>query len=132
QQIRDAFTNLQPDERLLLFCHDPTALPFLWREEIVRKKISQVEQTILGHLHTNLVLRTGHIIAGFPTIKFLGKGAQKISAALGQARQWRPFHVRLCPALTGIQMLKDGGFLTADLAADASRPAKFELHPIKW
>ena len=132
QQIRAAFTALQPDHRLLLFCHDPTALPFLWREEIVREKIPQVEQTVVGHLHTNLVLRTGQVIAGFPTIRFLGKGAQKISAALGQARQWRPFHVRLCPALTGIQMLKDGGFLTADLAGDASRPAKFELHPIKW
>jgi len=132
QNIRAAFASLQPDQRLLLFCHDPTALPFLLREEIVREKISQVEQTIIGHLHTNLVLRTGQVIAGFPTIKFLGKGAQKISAALGQARQWRPFHLRLCPSLTGIQMLKDGGFLTADLAGDASRPAKFELHRIKW
>lgn len=132
EKIRDAFANLKPDERVLLFCHDPTALPFLGREPAIRKKISQVEQTVIGHLHSNLVLRGSRVLSGLPTISFLGKGVGRISAALGEARLWKPFHVRLCPSLTGTQLLKDGGFLTAELDADASRPARFEFHPIKW
>src|SRR6185437_2498595 len=68
EKIRDAFADLKAGERVILFCHDPSALPYLWREETVRQKISQLERTIIGHLHTNLVLRAGRVLAGFPTI----------------------------------------------------------------
>lgn len=132
EQIRDAFAGLKSGERVILFCHDPTALPYLWREEIVREKISQLEETIIGHLHTNLVLRTGRVLAGLPTISFLGNGARRISTALGQAKLWKPFRVRLCPAPMGIQLLKDGGWLSAELDADAANAARFEFHPLKW
>lgn len=132
ENIRAAFAGLRPDERVILFCHDPSAIPFLWREASVREKISQLEQTVVGHLHTNLVLRTGQALSGFPTITFLGKGARKISGALGEAKLWRPFRVRLCPALTGIQLLKDGGWLSAELDANAETPARFKFHRIKW
>jgi hypothetical protein len=53
-----------------------------------------------------------------------------MSTALGEARHWKPFRVRLCPSLSGIELLKDGGFLTAELDADARQPAKFHLHRI--
>jgi predicted MPP superfamily phosphohydrolase len=132
EKIRDAFAGLKPQERVILFCHDPSALPYLWREETVREKLSQLEQTIIGHLHTNLVLRTGRVLAGFPTISFLGKGVRRISAALGEAKLWKPFRVRLCPAPMGIQLLKDGGWLFAELDADAAAPARFEFHRLKW
>lgn len=132
QQIADAFRGLKPDERVLLFCHDPTALPFLGREPFICEKFSQIEQTIIGHLHSHLVMRGSRILSGFPTISFLGKGVRKISHGLGEARLWKPLHVRLCPSLTGIQLLKDGGFLTAELEADAKRPVRFELHRIRW
>ena len=130
--IRAAFAGLKSDERVILFCHDPSALPFLWREATVRERISQVEQTIIGHLHTKLVFRMGRALSGFPTISFLGNGARKISGALNEAKLWKPFHVRLCPALTGIQLLKDGGWLSAELDAEAKTPARFEFHRIKW
>ena len=32
-EITAVFAALRPDQKMLLFCHDPTALPFLWREE---------------------------------------------------------------------------------------------------
>ena len=31
-RIREALTALKPKQRVVLFCHDPSALPFLWRE----------------------------------------------------------------------------------------------------
>jgi hypothetical protein len=114
----------------LLFCHDPTALPFLWRDETVRPKLSQVEQTIIGHLHSNLIFWKSRWLAGMPTIPFLGHTTKRLSTALREARYWRPFNVRLCPSLAGVELLKDGGFYTAELDSDARQPARFQLHRI--
>ena len=129
-EIRRAFDALQPGQRVLLFCHDPTALPFLWREESVRAKLPQVEQTTIGHLHSNLVLWKGRLLAGMPPIRFLGHTVERLSTALSQARYWRPFHVRLCPALGGIEILKDGGYCTLEIDPEARQPARFRFHPI--
>ena len=129
-EIRRAFDALQPGQRVLLFCHDPTALPFLWREESVRAKLPQIEQTIIGHLHSNLVLWKSRLLAGMPPIRFLGHTVRRLSTALSEARYWRPFHVRLCPALAGIELLKDGGYCTLELDPEARHPARFRFHPL--
>ena len=130
EQIRGAFAALQPGQRVLLFCHDPTALPYLWREEAVRDRLGQLEQTIIGHLHTDLVLWKSRMLAGMPPIRFLGHAIRKMSGALNEARHWRPFRVRLCPALAGIQLLNDGGWYELELDGEARQPAHFKFHPI--
>jgi hypothetical protein len=131
EEIRSAFSALAPSQRVLVFCHDPTALPFLAREAVVQHRLPQVEQTIIGHLHSNLVLWQSRAAAGMPVIGFMGPSARRMSAALREARQWRQFRVRLCPSLAGIELLKDGGFLTAELAPDAERPAQFRFHRLR-
>ncbi len=128
--IRAAFNSLKSHQRVLLFCHDPTALPFLAREESVRCKLPQIEQTIIGHLHSRLILWKTRLLAGMPVIHFLGHTAKRMSTALNDARLWRPFHVRLCPSLAGIELLKDGGYLTAELDPEARQPARFRLHSL--
>ena len=130
-EIRAAFAALAPDQRVLLFCHDPSALPFLAEEETVRAKLPQIEQTIIGHLHSNLYLWKSRLLAGMPVIKCLGPTGKKLSSALNQARRWRPFNVRSCPSLAGIELLKDGGFFTVELDADAQSPARFQFHRLK-
>ncbi len=130
-RIRSAFSSLESGQRVLLFCHDPTALPFLWREEAVRRRLPQIEQTIVGHLHSNLILWKARMLAGMPSIRFLGHSVKRMSMALREARYWKPFRVRLCPALAGIELLKDGGFLTAELDADAHGPARFQFHRLE-
>jgi hypothetical protein len=127
-EIRAALQNLPADRRLLLFCHDPTALPSLAQEPAVRARFAQLEHTIIGHLHTRLVLWKSQLLRGMPEIKFLGHTVQKLSRALSEARAWQPFKVRLCPALAGIELLKDGGYLTVELPETA--PAKIELRRI--
>ena len=127
-EIRCAFAALRPSQRVLLFCHDPTALPFLCREETIRARLPQIEQTVIGHLHSNLVMWKSRLLAGMPPIRFLGHTVKRLSTALSEARQWRPFHVRLCPALAGIELLKDGGYLTAQLDPEARQPARFQFH----
>lgn len=120
--IATEFARLSPNQRVLLFCHDPTALPFLWREEAVRKRISQVEHTFIGHLHSNLILWQSRLLAGMPTINFLGPTARRLSLALGEARHWRHFKVRLCPAIAGLELLKDGGFLWLEIDPEGVEP----------
>ena len=129
-KIRAAFEAVQTGQRILLFCHDPTALPFLLREEAVRAKLPQIEQTTVGHLHTNLILWKSRLLAGMPRIRCFGRAIHRFSSALNEARCWRQFHVRLCPALAGIELLKDGGYCTLELDLDAGRPARFLFHPI--
>ena len=129
-EIRQTFDELRPDRRVLLFCHDPTALPFLWRESAVREKLSQIEQTLIGHLHTGLIFWQSRLLAGIPPIHFLGHSLKRYSTALNEARHWRQFNVRLCPSLSGIELLKDGGFYTASLDLTAERPAQFQFHPL--
>ena len=128
--LRSAFAGLDPSQRALLFCHDPTALPFLWREPEIQAKLPQLEQTIIGHLHSKLVLWKSRWLAGMPQLKFLGHTAKRLSAALSEARHWRPFHVRLCPALAGIELLKDGGYLTAELDPEGRALPAFQFHAL--
>jgi hypothetical protein len=116
---------------VLLFCHDPTALPFLGEEEAVRRRLPQIEATIIGHLHTNLVLWKARLLASLPPIRFLGHTTEKMTTALSRAKQWRPFKVKLCPALGGIQLLNDGGYFTVSLDPGARRPAEFTFHPVQ-
>jgi hypothetical protein len=129
-EIRAAFDALKPEQRVLLFCHDPTALPFLWREESVRRRLPQIEQTVIGHLHSRLILWKSRLLAGIPPVRFLGNSVRKFTSALHEARHWRPFRVRLCPALSGIQLLNDGGYYTVEIDPAAKRPAEFMFHPL--
>jgi hypothetical protein len=129
-EIRTVFEALKPSQRVILFCHDPTALPFLGQEECIQRRLPQIEQTVIGHLHTGLILLKCQALAGMPVIKALGPAFHKMSAALNQAKAWRPFKPRLCPALAGIELLNDGGYLTVELDPAAKRPAAFTFHPL--
>ena len=111
-EISEAFAALRPEQRVLLFCHAPSALPFLWRQEKVRVKIGQVERTVIGHLHTNLVF--------------------ELSRALRQARHWAPFKPLLCPSPAGSQLLKDGGYFTVKIDDTGTSPTIFKFHPLGW
>jgi Calcineurin-like phosphoesterase len=129
-EIRGAFDALSANQRLILFCHDPTALPFLWREDFVRRRLQQIEQTVIGHLHSRLVLRQSRMLSGIPPIRFLGHNVHRMSSALHEAHYWRPFHVRLCPALSGIELLNDGGYYMMQIDPTANRPVRFTFHPL--
>jgi hypothetical protein len=130
-QIRAEFASLQPHQRVVLFCHDPTAIPFLWQEAVVRQRVDRVALTVIGHLHTPLILWKSRLLAGMPVIRFLGNSVRRMSAALREAHHWRTFHVTLCPSLTGCQLLKDGGSGLLRLAADGSF-CRWEVRHLPW
>jgi hypothetical protein len=97
----------------------------------VRAKIPQIEQTIIGHLHSSLYLRASQILSGVPVMSFFGHSIRRMSVAVNQARHWKPFRVRLCPSLAGIELLNDGGYYTAEVDEEAKSPAKFLFHPLR-
>ncbi|HMD53819.1 MAG TPA: hypothetical protein VKJ65_04635, partial [Phycisphaerae bacterium] len=70
------------------------------------------------------------LLSGIPPVRFLGQSVCKITSALHQAHEWRPFKVRLCPALAGIELLNDGGYYTVALDPSARQPAVFTFHPL--
>jgi len=129
-EVCAAFHELQPEQRVLLFCHDPTALSFLWHDETIRSKVPQIERTIIGHLHSKLIWWKSWLLAGMPRVAFLGHTAKRLTSALREARLWRHFHVRLCPALAGIQLLNDGGFLTIEIDPELRRLAHIQFHAL--
>jgi hypothetical protein len=101
-------------------------------QDEVREKLPQIERTIIGHLHSNLIFFKSRFLRGMPVINFLGHTPRRISAALRQARHWKPFNVLLCPSTAGIQLLKDGGYLTAELDLTGQAPARFHCHRLPW
>lgn len=117
--------------RILLFCHDPTALPFLMRLPGVREALPRVAATVIGHLHTPLVLGVGRMLAGMPRVTGAGHTVRRISTALNEARCWKAFRVVLCPSPPGIQLLKDGGYLTTDWPPTRDT-VEFRRHRLKW
>lgn len=131
QEISHAFATLGAEERLLLFCHDPTALPFLAREPAVASRLTQVALTVVGHLHSPLYLKAGRLLSGMPAIRFLGTAIRRMSTALREAREWRAFNVQLCPALMGIELLKDGGYLVVRIDPQDTAPLEVECHPLR-
>jgi hypothetical protein len=130
--IEAVFNALREDDRVLLFCHDPTALPFLWELAGVRKHIHQVERTIIGHLHSPIILNKSRILSGLPRITFMGQAIRRMSSALSKARDWKHFKVLLCPSLAGLQITKHGGFYEMRIEPDGNGAAKFHFHAIKW
>lgn len=125
--IREAFQGLYASQRVVLFCHDPTALPFLWRDEAIRSKVEQVEITVIGHLHSSLFLWKSRLLSGMPAITVLGNSVRRMSLALHDARIWRYFRVQLCPALAGIELLKDGGYVRLQLDPQGVHPLQFAV-----
>ncbi|NBV25674.1 MAG: hypothetical protein EBS05_27700, partial [Proteobacteria bacterium] len=93
--VRAAFAGLRPDQRVLLFCHDPTALPFLAELPEVQARLAQIEATVIGHLHSELILRKSRLLAGLPPIRWCGVSVARMSTALNRAKVWKSFNLRL-------------------------------------
>ncbi|MDA1273118.1 MAG: metallophosphoesterase [Verrucomicrobia bacterium] len=131
-EVRDVFSRLRPRQRVLLFCHDPSALPFMWRDPVVRSRLEQISATLIGHLHSPFLLKSSRRLCGMPEVHFLGNAVRRMSSALKEARLWEVFKIRLCPALAGIELLKDGGYFNLELDREGLERPRFVFHPLPW
>jgi len=131
-EIEKVFSAVTANDRVILFCHDPTALPFLAKIPAVQSRSVQIERTIIGHLHSPLILRQSQILSGIPKIGFCGPTVLRNTSALSQAKSWRAFNILLCPSLPGLQLTKHGGFYEMTLDPSGEDRAEFKLHSIRW
>jgi hypothetical protein len=131
EAVSTAFNALRADDKVLLFCHDPTALPYLGELPAVRNRIAQIERTIIGHLHSDLILKQGRLMSCCPRIAFCGPTVRRISSALSRARDWKQFNVVLCPSLSGLELTRSGGYYTAEIDPEARHPIRLQLHKIR-
>jgi hypothetical protein len=121
QQIASAFAALSSEQRVVLFCHDPSALPFLMEIPEVASRLDRIERTIVGHLHSRVVFSTCRLLAGVPPVKSLGTTLRRWTTALHRVAAWRPFKPMLCPSLAGIELVGRGGWLELKLNPDSGR-----------
>jgi hypothetical protein len=123
ETLRDSMESIGRNQRIIFFLHDPTAIPYLAGIPWVRARLHQVDATIIGHLHSPLILQMSRLLAGMPKIQGLGHTALKMSTALQKAREWKPFKVKLVPAPGGIEAWKKGGFgeLTLDVSGQTPK-----------
>lgn len=131
-RLRETFAGVERRQRIILFVHDPSALPYLGRDDTVARCLPQIETTVVGHLHTPSIFRLGQRLAGMPRIGFLGNTVRRYSAALREARWWRDFRVVLCPSPAGIELLKDGGWLELELDPGGRGPVQIRHHRLPW
>ncbi len=131
-QVRETFGGLETEQRVVLFVHDPSALPFLAELPEVRAQMDRIACTVVGHLHTPAVFRLGSRLAGMPAIPFLGNTVRRYSTALRRARIWKEFRTVLCPSPSGIQLLKDGGWLDLRLSEDGPGSVEVIHRHLPW
>lgn len=129
-ELRKVLGELPDQQKLILFIHDPSALPYLAADPVVRSVLPRVELTIIGHLHTQFVFQTAKVLAGIPPIRRFGVGARRISTALNRASTWKEFKVRLCPSLAGIELTGHGGYGVLELDPAGQAPAKWKVIPL--
>ncbi len=130
--LESVFRDLRPNQRVVLFVHDPSALPFLARRPEIARRLGQVACTVVGHLHTPAVFRLGSWLAGFPAVNFCGHTIRRYSRALREARWWREFRTVLCPSPTGIELLKDGGWLDLEIPEYGDAPLEIQRRHLSW
>lgn len=117
REIESHLSLVTPDEKVILFCHDPTALPYLAELPIVQHLLGRkrITLTVVGHLHTELILKASRLLSGMPHLTCLGNSFSRMSSALKRAKIWKDFNMTLCPSLAGCQWAKDGGWLELEL-----------------
>jgi hypothetical protein len=128
RQIEDAFQGLSDDARVVLFCHDPSALSEVASLPAVAARAPQILRTIVGHVHTPVLLQMNRLLRHAPLIKTRYPIARIISQGAKGSRTWKMFHPLVCPSTFGVGNHISGGvlFLTGDethqpLAAERRR-----------
>lgn len=129
---RRVLGGIPESNRVILFCHDPTALPFLAALPEMQAVMSRLEATVIGHLHSPAILWTAGLLSGLPEVRGLGSTARRYTGALRKAEAWKPFRLRLCPSPTGIERLQDGGWLTVEFDPDSPTEFAWTRHRLPW
>jgi len=118
EDIRRTFSEIPPDGRILLFCHDPSALGVLAEVQEVRGRLGQIERTLLGHLHFPFLLHFARGLGRLPNWTPRYPIARIITHGAKNSKTWDLFHPVVCPSTFGLGRLVSGGWLLLDVSPD--------------
>lgn len=111
RQIEDAFDALPADARVILFCHDPSALSEAAGLPAVGRRRSQIVRTIVGHVHTPMLLHLNRFLRHLPIMKTSYPIARIVSQGAQGSRAWKQFRPLVCPSTYGVGNHISGGVL---------------------
>lgn len=111
ERVTEAFAALDPDARVILFCHDPSALGALIHNPVINEKKKQIELTVLGHLHEPRLLSLIQRLPRLPKWKPRYPVARIISEGIRSAQTWSLFNPIVCPSPFGTGHHVSGGLL---------------------
>jgi hypothetical protein len=111
-EVNHCFRHLPAKARVLLFCHDPGALPALAQLPAVRNRLVQIERTIIGHLHSPGLLKLARLLPRkpgawkprYPVARIIAHGLEGVDA-------WAQFRPVVCPSTFGTGHHIRGGLL---------------------
>lgn len=111
EQVSHAFDGLPRNARVILFCHDPSALTALAQVPVVQKRLNHVEQTVVGHLHTPSLMKLTKLAPLFARLNPRYPVARIIAKGLKGAQAWQQFNPVVCPSTFGTGHHVAGGLL---------------------
>lgn len=121
EHVRHAFDGLPRHARVILFCHDPSALTLLAQVPVVQRRLAHIELTVVGHLHSPSLLKLA---------KFAAKSAKNwkpkypvariIARSLEGVKTWAQFNPVVCPSTFGTGHHVGGGLLLIEREADGT------------
>jgi hypothetical protein len=111
--VSHAFDGLPKNARVLLFCHDPSALAALSQVPVVIDRLSHIEMTVIGHLHAPSLLKLANLVPRARPKKWRPKYpvARIVAHGLEGVRSWKMFHPVVCPSTFGAGHHVHGGVL---------------------
>ena len=111
ERVSHAFDGLPKNARVVLFCHDPSALTALAQVPVVQKRMSHIELTVVGHLHSPSLLRLTKLAKlarrwkpKYPVARIIAQGLNGVDA-------WAQFNPVVCPSTFGTGHHVAGGLL---------------------
>jgi hypothetical protein len=111
-EVSEAFLHLPSRARVLLFCHDPSALHALAQLPAVRNRLGQIERTVIGHLHSPGLLKLARLLPRKPGAwKPRYPVARIIAHGLEGVQSWAQFKPVVCPSTFGTGHHIRGGLL---------------------
>ncbi len=111
EQLIETFEQLPDSARVILFCHDPSALGLLIHNPAVKARLEQIELTILGHLHEPRLLTLMQRLPQLPSWRPRYPVARIITEGIRSARTWTAFKPIVCPSPFGAGHHISGGVL---------------------
>lgn len=116
QQIVERLRVIDEGSRIILFSHDPSAMGLLSTLPEIRARWPQIACTVVGHLHTPMLMGLTRMMRHVPVLKTNYPIARIVTHGARGAQDWKRFNPVVCPSTYGVGHHISGGilFLEAD------------------